>query len=145
VLELLRQTDQAERPTVAFAMGKTAWPTRVLAAAMGAPFVYGSIEPGEETAPGQPSVALLAGLYRVHGLGPETRFYGVLGNPALGSFGPWLHNRAFRRLEHDGVYLPFETSRPEAVLAMLPRARLGGLSVTAPQLAPPAGCRSLPE
>ncbi|MCA8948502.1 MAG: type I 3-dehydroquinate dehydratase [Planctomycetes bacterium] len=132
LLELLRGIDQAATPTVAFAMGRTAWPTRLLALCHGAPFVFGCIEAGEETAVGQVPVALLAGLYRARELGPATAIYGLLGNPALHSLGPWLHNRAFRRLGVDGVYLPFETSRPEAVVEMLPAARVRGLSVTAP-------------
>ena len=132
VLEMLRSTDQSVQPTVAFAMGRTAWPTRIVAAMFGAPFVYGSIEPGQETAPGQLPVALLRGLYRVRELGPQTQLFGLLGNPALHSLGPWLHNRVFRRVGLDAVYLPFETFRPEAVLAMLPEDRLRGLSVTAP-------------
>lgn len=129
---LLAETDQTRQPTTAFAMGRTAWPTRVLAAAMGAPFVYGSIDAQHATVPDQPTVAMLAQLYRVGSLGPKTKWYGLLGNPALHSLGPWLHNRAFRRLGIDAVYLPLETSRPEAVLAMLPASRLAGVSVTAP-------------
>ncbi len=132
VLDLLAHTDQEAQPTAAFAMGRTSWPVRVLACALGAPLVYGSIEPGNETAPGQVPVALLAGLYRAHELGAGTSLFGLIGNPALSSLGPWLHNRACRRLGVDAVYLPFETSRPEAVLAMLPRRQLRGLSVTAP-------------
>lgn len=132
VLDLLQATDQSTQPTVAFAMGRTAWPTRVLACAMGAPFVYASVDGAEETAPGQPPVALLAGLYRCHQLGSGTGLFGLLGNPALSSLGPFLHNRVFRRLGIDAVYLPFETSRPEAVLAMLPRRQLRGVSITAP-------------
>lgn len=132
VLDLLAATDQRARPTVAFAMGRTAWPTRILAAAMGAPFVYASVDEGEETAPGQLPVAVCAGLYRVHTLSGATTLYGLLGNPALHSLGPVLHNRVFRRQGLDAIYLPFETARPEAVLAMLPRGRRRGFSVTAP-------------
>jgi 3-dehydroquinate dehydratase/shikimate dehydrogenase len=132
VLDLLTQTDQRQHPTVAFAMGRTAWPVRVLACALGSPYVYASVEEGEDTAPGQVPVALLAGIYRVRELGAGTALFGLLGNPALSSLGPWLHNRMFRRLGIDAVYLPFETSRPEAVVAMLPRRQLRGLSVTAP-------------
>ncbi|MEC7724315.1 MAG: type I 3-dehydroquinate dehydratase, partial [Planctomycetota bacterium] len=132
VLRLLEGTDQATHPTTAFAMGRTAWPTRLMAAAMGAPLVYGALDPSEPTAPGQPSVAALAGLYRCKTLGEDTRWFGLLGDPALHSLGPWLHNRALRRLGVDGVYLPLETSRPESVLSMLPTERFGGLSVTAP-------------
>lgn len=132
ILDLLAATEQAREPTVAFALGKTAWPTRVLGALLGARLVYGSVQEGEETGPGQIPVSLLAGLYDVRALGPGTALFGLLGNPALHSLGPWLHNRALRRLEAEAVYLPFETSRPEVVLAMLPRRRLRGLSVTAP-------------
>ena len=147
VFELLHATDQREQPTVAFALGRTAWPTRLLAAAMGAPLVYGRVDDGEEeTAPGQPSVALLHGLFRARDLGPDTKVYGVLGNPALQSLGPWLHNRIFRRLGVDALYLPFETSRPEAVVAMLQRANLRGVSVAAPHKAAMAArCRELDE
>ncbi|MBL9079015.1 MAG: type I 3-dehydroquinate dehydratase [Planctomycetes bacterium] len=132
VLDLLAQTDQEARPTVAFAMGRTAWPVRLLACALGAPLVYGALEAGAETAPGQIPVGLLAGLYRAKELNRGTAWLGLLGNPALSSLGPWLHNRACRRLGVDAVYLPFETSRPDAVLAMLLRPQLRGLSVTAP-------------
>jgi 3-dehydroquinate dehydratase/shikimate dehydrogenase len=132
VLRLLEETDQQSQPTTAFAMGRTAWPTRLMAAAMGAPLIYGALDPSDPTAPGQPSVATLAGIYRCKELGDETRWFGLLGNPALQSLGPWLHNRALRRVGVDGVYLPLETSRPESVLSMLPADRLGGLSVTAP-------------
>ena len=132
VFELLKNTNQEEQPTAAFAMGRTAWPTRVLSAAMGAPLVYGSIDEQEATVPDQPSVAMLAELFRVGSLSPKTQLFGLIGNPALHSLGPWLHNRAFRRLGVDAVYLPLETSRPEAVMAMLPSGSLAGISVTAP-------------
>lgn len=146
VLDLLQRTDQREQPTVAFAMGRTAWPTRVLACLLGAPLVYGCLDEDQATAPGQIPVELLAGLYRVHELGAGTALFGLLGNPALHSLGPFLHNRVFRRLAFDGVYLPFETARPEAVLAMLPRRHLRGLSVTAPHKAAMAAvCHRLGE
>lgn len=146
LLELLRSTDQSVQPTVAFAMGRSAWPSRILAAVAGAPFVYGSLGDAEETAPGQPRVELLAGLYRASALSGATAVYGLLGNPALQSLGPWLHNRALSRLEHDGIYLPFETSRPELVLSMLRPLRLRGLSVTAPHKgAMVARCHRLDE
>lgn len=144
VLELMAAVDQEKQPTVAFAMGRTAWPTRLLACILGGRLVYGSIAGCAETAPGQVPVDQLSGLYRVHRLGRDTGVYGLLGNPALHSLGPWLHNRAFQRLGLDAVYMPFETSRPEAVMAMLPRPNLRGLSVTAPfKQSMAAQCNSL--
>ena len=65
-------------------------------------------------------------------LGTASSVFGVLGDPALGSLGPWIHNRALRAAGVDGVYLPLETKRPLEVLDMLPRRRVRGVSVTAP-------------
>ena len=132
VLDLVAASDPAQEPTIGFAMGERAWPSRVLACLYGAPLCYGAVSRDEATAAGQVGVAELTGIYDVRRLGIGTAVYGLIGNPARNSLGPWLHNRAFRRLGVDAIYLPFETSRPRELLAMLPRRRLGGLSVTAP-------------
>lgn len=132
VLDLLGHTDQHTEPTVAFAMGEDAWPTRVLACVYGARFAYAAVGDGLATAPGQSTVQDLTGLYDVRRLTRSTAIYGVLGNPARDSWSPLIHNRAFRRLDTDAIYLPFTTSHPEAAVAMLSGRRLRGLSVTAP-------------
>jgi 3-dehydroquinate dehydratase/shikimate dehydrogenase len=132
VVNLLMTTDPNQQPTVAFAMGPTAWPTRVLACMLGAPLIYGSPAADLEVVPGQPPVAELTGIYDVRRISRTTALYGILGNPVQQSLSPVVHNRAFRLLEHDGIFLPFETSKPAAVIAMLPKSRLRGVSVTAP-------------
>ncbi len=131
VLELLAGTEQETSPTVAFAMGRSAAASRVLSCALGAPFAYAS--PGDDgSGVGQLSIDVMRGVYGVQRLGTTTAIYGLLGNPANHSLGPWLHNRVFRSLGLDAVYVPFETARPDQVLAMLPRRRLRAFSVTAP-------------
>jgi 3-dehydroquinate dehydratase/shikimate dehydrogenase len=146
VLSLMASTDQATHPTVAFAMGDDAWVTRVLACVHGAPFVYGSVGPGMSTAPGQVPVSQLTGVCDVRRFTGSTLIYGVLGNPARDSWGPWLFNRAFRLLAHDAVYLPFGTAHPKATVDMLSRRRLRGLSVTAPhKTALLRGCHEIDE
>ncbi len=132
VLSLLMATDPESQPTVAFAMGQSAWPTRVLGCLLGAPLIYGCVAPELQVAPGQPPVEELTGIYDVRRLTSSTALYGILGNPVQRSLSPRVHNRAFRLLEHDGIFLPLETRKPEAVLAMLPKSRLRGVSVTAP-------------
>ncbi len=132
LLALLAATDQRREPTCAFAMGEAVAATRVLAAAFGAPWIYASVDAGAPTAPGQLDLRALRDLYRVAQLGPTTRLFGVLGRGVSDSFGPWLHNRAFRRLDVDGVYLPLDTARPGDAVALVPPRRRGGFSVTAP-------------
>jgi 3-dehydroquinate dehydratase/shikimate dehydrogenase len=132
LLSLLGSSDPEREPTVAFAMGPGSAATRVLACALGAPLCYASLGDELATAPGQITVQDAVGLYRVRDLGQRTRIFGVLGDPVTHSLSPLVHNRALRRLEEDGVYLPLGSARPRDVLAMLPRRRLGGFSVTAP-------------
>ena len=131
VLELLAGTDQGSEPTVAFAMGRAAAATRVLSCALGAPYAYASAS-DDGAGVGQLPIDLMRGVYGAHRLGTGTALFGLLGNPANHSLGPWLHNRVFRALGRDAVYVPFETARPDQVLAMLPRRRLRAFSVTAP-------------
>lgn len=131
VMDLLAGTDQTVAPTVAFAMGRAASASRILSCVLGAPFVYASLD-SDVNDLGQLPVAQVAGLYGARHLSPATLLFGLLGNPANHSLGPWLHNRAFRRVGLDAVYVPLQTERPEALLASLPRRRLRGLSVTAP-------------
>lgn len=132
LMDLLGASDPKSEPTSAFAVGAAASVTRVLSAVLGAPLCYASLVAEAETAPGQIPVADLIGVYGTKALGPMSAIYGLLGEPALKSLGPWVHNRALRAEGVDGVYLPFETKRPREVLQMLPHRRLRGLSVTSP-------------
>lgn len=154
VLQVLAATDQTAAPTVAFAMGRAAAITRVLSCALGAPFVYATAEApaaadGEASLAatlGQLPVEQMRGIYGVRRLSSSTLLFGVLGNPANHSLGPWLHNRVFHQFDIDAVYVPLETARPEALVACLPRRRLRGLSVTAPfKESMVRGCHQLDE
>lgn len=146
LLDLMSRSDPEREPTVAFAMGQAAGVTRLLACALGAPLAYASLAAGDETAPGQLPVDEMVGVYAVKQLSRTTQIYGLLGRPALHSLGPWLHNRALRAAGRDAIYLPFETSRPRDVIAMLPPRRLRGLSVTAPHKSSASGlCHRVDE
>lgn len=131
-MALLAAIDQRETPTVVFGLGAACHATRVLACLLGAPCIYGCVDDDEQVAPGQRPVSELVDLYRVHALSERTSLFGLLGDPALHSLGPCLHNRAFARLGIDAVYLALETARPEQVVDLLALARLRGLSVTSP-------------
>lgn len=130
VFEALRA---APKPCVGTAMGDGGLMTRVLGLAYGSEMVYASLEPGYESAPGQPTARDYSRVYRVKELTTDTPVYGLLGNPVAHSRSFRLHNRAFAKLGLDAVYIPFRTESAEEFFdAIPPVIRLRGLSVTMP-------------
>lgn len=119
-------------PLIAIALGPLGVLTRILAGRYRAPFTYASAEAGREAAPGQVPAALMADLYRVRQVGPQTKVYGVLGADVSRSLSPVLHNRAFEKAALDAVYVPLQTDALEAFVQALPELQLSGFSVTRP-------------
>ena len=127
------------RDLVAFGGGAGGFWTRLVAARLGAPLVYGAAtdRPG---APGQLPIARLRSDYGLPELPPVERLFGVVGWPALPSLSPRLHQAAYRELGLPALYVPFEVEHLgdfwlEVVESDL-LERLGlplvGLSVTTP-------------
>ncbi len=124
---------------IAFASGAAGFWTRILAPRLGAPVVFGSAGP-DPAAPAQPSIAQLRNDYGLPRLGPVEALFGLVGNPALHSLSPRLHNAAYRELEIPALYLPFEVGIfGDFWLDVVERGSLAvlgfelvGLSVTAP-------------
>ncbi|HET7294286.1 MAG TPA: shikimate dehydrogenase [Vicinamibacteria bacterium] len=119
-------------PLVAIAMGPLGIFTRVLAGRYGAPFTYASAAAGFEAAPGQLEASVMADLFRVRDIGPDTKVYGVLGTDVARSLSPILHNRAFEARGLRAVYVPLQTDALEPFIRALPALRLSGFSVTRP-------------
>ncbi len=132
VLDLLKTPP---RPTVAFCMGEMGFPSRILAARSGAPFAYAAFNKERRVALGIPSFDELRGVYRYQNVGPDTQVYGVIGDPVAHSLSPLLHNRAFRALGLNAVYLPFQVPPGELpeFLKGFDRFPVRGYSVTIPQ------------
>ena len=63
---------------------------------------------------------------------PDTRLYGVVGNPLRHTLSPALHNAAFSALGLNAVYLAFETRDIGGALRGMRALGLKGLSVTRP-------------
>lgn len=143
-LELLDLPAQIGRPTIALGMGEFGLLSRVLAPKFGGFLTFASLGLGRESAPGQPSIADLLGLYRFRSIGRATRVYGVIGWPVAHSKSPLVHNAGFERAGHDGVYLPLPVQGGDAedsfaalkgtLLEFIehPRLTFGGASVTIP-------------
>jgi 3-dehydroquinate dehydratase/shikimate dehydrogenase len=108
IFKLLDRARTDGRQLIALAMGQPGLTTRVLGPVWGSFLTYGALEPGKESAAGQPSCDELINLYRVHRISRHTAITGIIGSPIGHSASPAMHNHAFARLDLDFVYIPFE-------------------------------------
>lgn len=136
---LLDRARREGRQLIALGMGQPGLMTRVLGPAFGSFLTYGTLGPGKESAPGQPTCDELVKLYRVRRISPATSITGIVGSPVAHSASPAMHNRAFAELGLDCVYLPFEVEDLPAFFHRFVRPatreldwNLRGLSVTIP-------------
>lgn len=112
-LELLDLCREADRPTIALGMGEYGTLSRVLAPKFGGFLTFASLAAQSATAPGQPTLAELTGLYRFRSITPSTRVYGIIGSPVSHSLSPKVHNAGFELLEQDAVYVPMPIAASE--------------------------------
>ncbi len=133
-LRVLRLLENARVPTVAFCMGELGFPSRILSARYGAPFTYAAFNPERTLAPGMPTFGDLDRVYHYRDINADTQVYGLLGDPVAHSLSPLVHNRAFRQLGINAVYVPFRVPRADlpAYLKALDRIPVRGYSVTIP-------------
>lgn len=139
-LELFDMLHEAERPTIALAMGEHGLMSRVLAPKFGGFLTFASLRRQSATAPGQPTIGELIDLYRFRSIGVGTRVYAILASPVAHSRSPLVHNAGFEAVGHDGVYLPIHVpgGAAEALKATLlelvhhPRLDFAGASVSLP-------------
>jgi 3-dehydroquinate dehydratase/shikimate dehydrogenase len=133
-LRVLNIIKSAKRPTVAHCMGEIGLPSRILGLKYGAPFVYAAFNKERGIAPGLPSFEEVRRFFHVQDINPETKVYGVLGDPVSHSFSPALHNLMFRQIGMNAVYLPFRVPRGELIesLQKFDEVPVSGYSVTIP-------------
>ncbi|HUL21769.1 MAG TPA: shikimate dehydrogenase [Thermodesulfobacteriota bacterium] len=62
----------------------------------------------------------------------QTELYGVIGNPVRHSLSPMIHNRAFKRLGWNAVYLAFEVKDVDEALRGVRGLGVRGVSITLP-------------
>ena len=139
VFHLLESARREGREMIAVAMSNAGIATRILAPSRGAFLTYGSLDNEQRSAPGQIAAEELRELYRVHKLNDETEIMGLVSSNVSYSMSPYLHNAAFKALDVNAVYIPFEVRDVAAFIRRMahPRTRelrwkLRGLSVTMP-------------
>lgn len=129
----------AAMPMIALCMGEAGLATRVLAGAWGGMATFAAASDAAATAPGQPTLEALLNRYRFRSLGPQTRLFGLVGDPLGESPGFAMHNAAFAAAGVDAVYLPLPIAAgwesfkgTMATLLEAPDLRMGGVSITLP-------------
>ncbi len=133
-LRVLNLLKDAPKPTVVLCMGEIGQCTRILNARQGAPFTYATFNPERALVPGMIPYKELSKTYHYEDITPETRVFGVIGDPVGHSLSPLIHNGAFRHLKIDAVYVPFRVPRGELTpfLTNFQALPIDGLSVTIP-------------
>src|SRR3954468_5409025 len=117
---------------VGVCMGEQGIISRVLGLRAGSLFSFGSLSPGEETAPGQVTVPPLSDAYRIENVDAATRVYGVAGDPIEHSLSPQMMNAAFRRENMDSVYLALDAKSLDDLIKCVRDIPIHGLSITMP-------------
>jgi 3-dehydroquinate dehydratase/shikimate dehydrogenase len=138
-LEAFELLQHRQKPTIALCMGEAGLISRVLAKKFGAFLTFASLRDESATAPGQVTIHDMKRLYRWDAIGAGTKVYGVVASPVAHSMSPAVHNAAFEKTGHDGVYLPLLVNAGyESFKAFMesfvpfPGLDLSGLSVTLP-------------
>ena len=113
-------------------MGDHGFATRILTARIGSYLTFTSASAAADAAPGHINPEQLRSLYRYDKLTDNTAVFGVIGNPVMHSFSPFIHNRGFSMLDIDGVYLPFLVDQVADFMKLAELLEIQGVSVTIP-------------
>jgi len=116
----------------AFALGRAAAVTRVLAPSWGSWGTYAAPARGSETASGQLTAEDLVEVFDVDRIGPATRKVALVGADLSRSPSPAMHNAALREAGVDGRYLAIEIGTVEEVEGLREILALEGVGVTMP-------------
>jgi hypothetical protein len=87
-------------------MGERGQITRLLAAKYGGHLTFAALSAERASAPGQPTIEQLKGLYRFKQQGPGSKLFGIVGNPVHHSKSPLIHNSAFEHIGGSGGRRP---------------------------------------
>jgi 3-dehydroquinate dehydratase / shikimate dehydrogenase len=135
-LDSLRMLEFLQRHPgiIGLCMGDLGSLTRICAPIFQVPLMYAPLAEEDKNAPGQLLVDQLCEIYQFRTLNPETKIYGLIGDPVFRSIGHLFHNEAFRKNQKNGVYLKMVVKPDELAefFALAKKLPFAGLSVTAP-------------
>jgi 3-dehydroquinate dehydratase/shikimate dehydrogenase len=133
-VRMLKLVQSATVPTVGFCMGDFGIFSRILCGKFGSPFTYATFNKDRVMAPGQLSFDDMKRIYRFDDIRRDTEVYGVLGDPVAHSMSPLIHNKSFKSLGLNKVYVPFRVPKEQLkfTLDLFKTIGIKGYSVTIP-------------
>jgi len=131
MFQLLARAKKENKKIIGLCMGDLGEISRVLSPLYGGLLTFGSLEKGQESAPGQIPANALKNIYRVNDARENFKIYGVIGNPVSKSMGYLIHNRAFREIGSPHIYVSFLVENVEKFFIAF-KDFFSGLSVTMP-------------
>ncbi len=131
MFELLKRARQEKQKLIGLCMGDLGEISRILSPLFGGFLTFGSLESGQESAPGQIPATTLKDIYRVNIERSDFKIYGVIGNPVSKSLGYLVHNRAFQEKASLDIYVSFLVDNVEKFFNDFKDFFIG-LSVTMP-------------
>ena len=101
---------------------------------LGSPFTYAAFNKERGMAPGLPSLDDMQNVYGLDSVNPQTAIYGIIGDPVGHSLSPLIHNKTYRKMGINAVYVPFRVSRGDlpGFLKSFDQLPVRGYSVTIP-------------
>ena len=131
MFELLKRAKSEKQKLIGLCMGDLGEISRILSPLFGGYLTFGSLETGQESAPGQIPAKTLKDIYRVNAERSDFKIYGVIGNPVSKSLGYLVHNRAFQEKGSPDIYVSFLVDNVEKFFNSF-KDFFSGLSVTMP-------------
>lgn len=108
MLELVRNS---KIPTIGICMGEIGTVSRILAGKFGAPFTYATFHHERALAPGQLSFTQMKEIYHYDEIRPDSKVFGVVGDPIGQNLSMVVHNAGFRAIGFNAVCVPFRVPR----------------------------------
>ena len=131
MFELLKRAKSEKQKLIGLCMGDLGETSRILSPLFGGYLTFGSLETGQESAPGQIPAKILKDIYRINAERSDFKIYGVIGNPVSKSLGYLVHNRAFQEAGSPDIYVSFLVDNVEKFFNSF-KDFFSGLSVTMP-------------
>ncbi|XP_010674966.2 bifunctional 3-dehydroquinate dehydratase/shikimate dehydrogenase, chloroplastic [Beta vulgaris subsp. vulgaris] len=129
---ILQVLTHSQVPIIGLVMGERGLISRILCAKFGGYLTFGTLEKGAVSAPGQPTIRDLLDLYNFRLIGPDTKVFGIIGNPVGHSKSPHMYNPAFKAVGFNGIYVPLLVDSVPNFLKTYSSPDFVGYSVTIP-------------